>query len=81
VDISSALARRKEVSLDGTEGGSICGDVESAVDNREEWSLVIFSAKKEENLSASEDASREGGRIVEGLRWRMVLTVCQSLLG
>ena len=27
------------------------GDVESAVDGREEWSLMIFSAKKDANLS------------------------------
>ena len=72
MEISSALARRKEVSLDGTEGDSMFGDVESAVDDREVWSLVIFSVKKEENLSASEDASREEGIIFEGLRCRMV---------
>ena len=49
----STVARRKEVSVDGTEGGSMCGDVESAVDDREEWSLVIFSVKKD--LSVRED--------------------------
>ena len=81
VEISSAVARRKEVSLDGTEGDSMCGDVESAVDDREEWSLVIFSVKKDENLSARENVSGEEGRAFEGMRCRMVLTVCQSLLG
>ena len=75
------MARRKEVSLDGTEGGSMCGDVESAVDDREEWSLVILSVKKDANLSAREDVGGEEGRIFEGLRCRMVLTVCQSRLG
>ena len=68
--ISSAVARRKEVSFDGTdtEGDSMCGDVESAVDDREEWSLVIFSVKKDANLSAREDVGGEEGRIVVGLR-------------
>ena len=80
-EISSTVARRKEVSLDGTECGSMCGDMESAVDDREEWSLVIFSVKKVANLSAREDVGGEEGRIFEGLRCRMVLTVCQSLLG
>ena len=80
LEISSTVARRKEVSLDGTEGGSMCGDVESAVDEREEWSLVILSVKKDANLSAREDVGEEG-RIFEGLRCRMVLTVCQSRLG
>jgi hypothetical protein len=46
----------------------MCGDVESALDVREEWSLVIFSAKKYENLSAREDVGGEEGRIVVGLR-------------
>ena len=46
MDISSALARRKEVSLDGTEGDSMCGDVESVVDDVEEWILVIFQLIK-----------------------------------
>ena len=46
------MARRKGVSLDGTEGDSMCGDVEAAVDDREEWSLVIFSVKRDANLSA-----------------------------
>ena len=81
LEISSTVARRKEVSLDGTEGDSMCGDVESAVDDREEWSLVILSVKKDANLSAREDVGGEEGRIFEGLRCRMVLTVCQSLLG
>ena len=45
LEISSTVTRRKEVSLDVTEGDSMCGDVESAVDDREEWSLVIFSVK------------------------------------
>ena len=81
LEISSAVARRKEVSVDGTVGGSKCGDVESAVDEREEWSLVILSVKKDANLSAREDVGAEEGRIFEGLRCRMVLTVCQSLLG
>ena len=49
LEISSTVARRKEVSLDGTEGGSMCGDVESAVDVREEWRLVILSVKKDAN--------------------------------
>ena len=52
LEISSAVARRKEVSLDGT-GDSMCGDVESAVDDREEWRLGIFSMKNDANLSAS----------------------------
>ena len=83
LEISSTVARRKEVSLDGTEGDSMCGDVESAVDDREEWSLVILSVKKDANLSVREDVGGEEGRIFEGLRCRMVpvLTVCQSLLG
>ena len=41
------MARRKEVSLDGTVGDSKCGNVESAVDEREVWSLVILSVKKD----------------------------------
>jgi hypothetical protein len=45
----------KAVSLDGTEGDSMCGDVESTVEDREEWSLAIFSVKKDANLSARED--------------------------
>ena len=81
LEISSAVARRKETSLDGTEGDSMCGDVESAVDDREEWSLVIFLVKKDANLSAREDVGGEGGRIFEGLRCIMVLTACQSRLG
>ena len=81
LEISSAVARRKEVSLDGTVGDSKCVNVESAVDEREEWSLVILSVKKDANLSAREDAGEEEGRIFEGLRCRMVLTVCQSRLG
>ena len=81
VEISSAVARRKEVSLDGTVGDSKCVNVESAVDEREEWSLVILSVKKDANSSAREDAGEEEGRIFEGLRCRMVLAVCQSLLG
>ena len=81
LEISSAVARRKEVSLDGTVGDSKCVNVESAVDEREERSLVILSVKKDANLSAREDAGAEEGRIFEGLRCRMVLTVCQSLLG
>ena len=44
------MARWKEISLDGTEGDSMCGDVKSAVDDREEWSLVIFSVKKDAYL-------------------------------
>ena len=79
LEISSA--RQKEVSVDDTEGDSMCGDVESAVDDREEWSLVIFSVKKDANLSARKDVGEEEGRIFEGLRCRMVLTVCQSRLG
>ena len=47
--------------------------------DREDWSLVIFSVKKDANLSAREDVGREEGRIAVGLRCRMVLTVCQSL--
>jgi hypothetical protein len=43
LEVSSTVARRKELRLDGTEGGSMCGDVESAVDDGEEWSLVTFS--------------------------------------
>ena len=58
----------------------MCGDVESAVDEREEWSLVILSVKKDANLSAREDVGGEEGRIFEGLRCRMVLPVCQSRL-
>ena len=81
LEILSAVARRKGVSLDGTEGDSMCGDEESAVDDREEWSLVIFSVRKYANVSAREDVGEEEGRIFEGLRCRMVLTVCQSLLG
>ena len=81
LEISSTVAKRKEVGLHGAEGGSMCGDVESAVDDREEWSLVIFSVKKVANLSAREDVGGEEGRIFEGLRCRMVLTVCQSRLG
>ena len=62
LEISSTVARRKEVSLDGTEGGYMCGDMESAVDEREEWSLVILSVKKDANLSAREDVGGEEGR-------------------
>ena len=69
------------MSLDGTVGDSKCVNVESAVDEREEWSLVILSVKNDANLSAREDAGEEEGRIFEGLRCKMVLTVCQSLLG
>ena len=58
----------------------MCGDVESAVGDREEWSFVILSVKKDANLSAREDVGGEEGRIFEGLRCRIVLTVCQSLL-
>ena len=72
LEISSAVARRKEVSLDGTVGDSKCVNVESAVDKREEWSLVILSVKKDANLSAREDAGEEEGRIVVGLRCRMI---------
>ena len=68
LEISSAVAKRKEVSLDGREGGSMCGDVVSAVDDREAWGLAIFSAKKDANLSAREDVGGEEGRIVVGLR-------------
>ena len=75
------MARRKEVSLDVTESDLMCGYVESTVDNREEWSLLIFSVKKDANLSARENVGGEEGRMFEGLRCRMVLTVCQSLLG
>ena len=46
----------------------MCGDVESAVDDRKEWSLVIFSVKQDANLLAREDAGGEEGRIVVGLR-------------
>ena len=41
---------------------------ESAVDDREEWSLVIFSVKKDANLSTREDVAGEEGRIVVDLR-------------
>src|SRR5208282_608164 len=44
------------------EGDSMCGDVESADDDREEWSLVIFSVKKDANLSVREDVGGEEGR-------------------
>ena len=47
------------------DGGSMCGDVESAVDDREDWNLVIFSVKKDANLSAREDIGGEGGRILK----------------
>ena len=53
--ISSAVARRNEVSLDCTESDSMCSDVESDVDDREKWSLVIFSVKKDANASVRED--------------------------
>ena len=43
-------------------------NVESAVDDREEWSLLIFSVKKDAYLSAKEDAGGEEGRLVVGLR-------------
>ena len=81
LETSSTVARGKEVSLDDTEGGSMCDDVESAVNDREEWSLVILSVKKAANLSARENVGGEEGRIFEGLRCRIVLTVCQSRLG
>ena len=58
----------KAVSLDGTEGDSMCGDVKSAVDDKEKWNFVIFSVKKDANLSAREDVGGEEGRIVVGLR-------------
>jgi len=45
------VGRRKEVNLDGKGGDSKCGDVESAVDDREERSFVIVSAKKDANFS------------------------------
>ena len=47
------------MSLDGTVSDSKCGNVKSAVDKREEWSLMIFSVKKDANLSAREDRSRK----------------------
>ena len=50
-DWIEAVARRNEVNLDGKGGDSTCGDVESAVDDREERSLVIVSAKKDANFS------------------------------
>ena len=59
----------------------MCGDVKSAVDDREEWSLVILSVKNDANLSARDDVGGEEGRIFQGWRCRMVLTVCQSRFG
>ena len=42
---------------------------------------MILSVKKDANLSAREDVGEEEGRILEGLRCLMVLTVCQRRLG
>ena len=39
--------------------------VESAVDNREEWSLVGFSLKKDATIR--EDVGGEEGRVIVGL--------------
>ena len=50
-------------------------------DDIKEWSLVIFSVKKDANLTAREDVGGEEVRIFEGLRYRMELTVCKSRVG
>ena len=68
--IASVVARRTEVSLDGAECWSICGDVESALDDNDEWNLAILSVKNDASLSAREDipVDSDEGRILKCLR-------------
>ena len=62
------------------EGEGRCGEVVVGLLARERRSLDILSVKKEAKLSASETPVAEGGK-GEDLRWRRLLTVCQSRLG